>query len=165
VSIVQGPTHLRPGYELGVTNNQKDYYICNHLVLNVLVHKSHGEYTRAQNSAITSSIAVDTSGRRMLSWSSHWHALARPLCHPQMVVTGASMDRISAFAGPISAVAGHDRVLLLLSPASRERHYIQLLPFTLSKEMLTNDRCAICTLPAPAKDVAECKRSIKEALC
>lgn len=68
LSCVQGPTHIRPGYELGVTDNKKDYYIFNHLVFNVLIHKTHGEYTRAQNSAYSSSIAVDTSGRRMLSW-------------------------------------------------------------------------------------------------
>lgn len=65
---MQGPTHLRPGYELGVTDNGKDFFIFNHLVFNVLIHKTHGEYTRAQNSAYTSSLAVDTSGRRLLAW-------------------------------------------------------------------------------------------------
>jgi hypothetical protein len=91
VSTVQGPTHLRPGYELGVTSNKKDYYIFNHLVFNVLIHKSHGEYTRAQNSAFTSSIAVDTSGRRMLSW---------PKNTPQQVLVALSVPVSPAHACP-----------------------------------------------------------------
>ena len=64
----QGPTHIRPGYELGVTPNNKDFYVFNHLVFNVLIHKTDGHYTRAQTSAYTNSLAVDTSGRRLLAW-------------------------------------------------------------------------------------------------
>lgn len=56
-----------PGYELGVTDNGKDFFIFNHLVFNVLVHKTDGRYTRAQNSAYTASLAVDAS-RRLLAW-------------------------------------------------------------------------------------------------
>jgi hypothetical protein len=65
---LQGPTHIRPGYELGVTPNNKEFYIFNHLVFNVLIHKTDGVYTRAQSSAYTNSLAVDTSGRRLLAW-------------------------------------------------------------------------------------------------
>lgn len=38
---------VRPGFELGFKENGK-YYIYNHLVFNVLVHKTHGEYTAAR---------------------------------------------------------------------------------------------------------------------
>jgi hypothetical protein len=50
-----------------VTDNGKDFYVFNHLVFNVLVHKTDGRYTRAQNSAYTTSLAVDAS-RRLLAW-------------------------------------------------------------------------------------------------
>ena len=67
-SPVQGPTHIRPGFELGVTPDNKNFYVFNHLVFNVLIHRTDGAYTRAQNSAYAKSLAVDTSGRRLLAW-------------------------------------------------------------------------------------------------
>lgn len=49
---LQNEEFVRPGFELGYKENGK-YYIYNHLVFNVLVHKTHGEYTRARaNSAL-----------------------------------------------------------------------------------------------------------------
>ena len=68
---LQGPTHLRPGFELGTqakVDGKTKFFIFNHLVFNVLIHKTEGAYTRAQNSAYASSLAVDTSGRRLLAW-------------------------------------------------------------------------------------------------
>ena len=64
---VQGPTHIRPGYELGVTFN-KDFFVFNHLVFNVLFHKTGGHYTRTQANAYAKWHAVDTTGRRLLAW-------------------------------------------------------------------------------------------------
>lgn len=75
-------SHLKPGYELGVTDNGKDFYIFNHLVFNVLVHRTTGEVTRAQNSAFASSIAVDASGRRLLAWPRGTPTEARPPLPP-----------------------------------------------------------------------------------
>lgn len=69
---VQGPSHLRPGFELGYMEADADkpkmnhYYIFNHLVFNVLIHKTHGEYTQSQS--IGAALALEDSGRRLLGW-------------------------------------------------------------------------------------------------
>lgn len=48
-------------------DSQGDYYVFNHLAFNVLVHKTHGEFTRAQNhSPYTSGLVMDAATRKLL---------------------------------------------------------------------------------------------------
>lgn len=64
---MQGSSNLRPGFELGAADSQGEFYIFNHLAFNVLVHKTHGEFTRAQHhSAYTSGLVMDAATRRLL---------------------------------------------------------------------------------------------------
>lgn len=64
---MQGSSNLRPGFELGAGDPEGDYYIFNHLAFNVLVHKTHGEFTRAQNhSPYTSGLVMDAATRKLL---------------------------------------------------------------------------------------------------
>jgi hypothetical protein len=76
-SIFQvGVSYVSPGYELGVIDKDgKTFYIFNHLVFNVLVHKTDGRYTRAQSNAYMSNMTY----RRLLSW---------PKGTPEAVVSG-----------------------------------------------------------------------------
>jgi hypothetical protein len=60
----QDQEFVRPGFELGYTDGSGRYFINNHLVFNILVHTTHGEYTRARQAykdAITD--ALDTRRR------------------------------------------------------------------------------------------------------
>jgi transmembrane 9 superfamily protein 2/4 len=45
--IPQNQEFVRPGFELGYKRDGK-YYINNHLVFNILVYMTHGEYTAAR---------------------------------------------------------------------------------------------------------------------
>jgi transmembrane 9 superfamily protein 2/4 len=44
---MQDMEFVRPGFELGFKQDGK-YYINNHLIFNILVHATNGEYTRAR---------------------------------------------------------------------------------------------------------------------
>jgi hypothetical protein len=64
---VQGSSNLRPGFELGAADSEGDFYIFNHLAFNVLVHMTHGEFTRAQNhSPYTNGLVMDAATRKLL---------------------------------------------------------------------------------------------------
>lgn len=66
-SPAQDQEFVRPGFELGYIDEKGRYYINNHLVFNILVHMTHGEYTRARQAykdAITE--ALDTKRRMAL---------------------------------------------------------------------------------------------------
>ncbi len=58
---------VRPGFELGYKQDDK-YYIYNHLVFNILVYQTHGEYTAASK-AYKNYAAGDLNKRRVLSLS------------------------------------------------------------------------------------------------
>jgi hypothetical protein len=61
---ISGP---QTGYKLGAKDTAGNYYIFNHLAFNVLIHKTHGEYTRAQqNSPYTSGLVMDAATRKLL---------------------------------------------------------------------------------------------------
>ncbi|PNW74488.1 hypothetical protein CHLRE_12g494350v5 [Chlamydomonas reinhardtii] len=62
---------LRPGFELGYKQDGK-YYINNHLVFNVLVYMTHGEYTAARET-YAKSMALDSLDARR---HAHRHLLA-----------------------------------------------------------------------------------------
>lgn len=57
---------MRPGFELGYKRDGK-YYLHNHLVFNILVYQTHGEYTAAKqkygNSLTAAEAALDTRHR------------------------------------------------------------------------------------------------------
>mmetsp|Transcript_15649 Transcript_15649/g.38973 ORF Transcript_15649/g.38973 Transcript_15649/m.38973 type:complete len:700 (-) Transcript_15649:257-2356(-) len=53
---------VRPGFELGYKENGK-YYINNHLVFNILVYETHGEYTAARAKMSNLAEAVDNKHR------------------------------------------------------------------------------------------------------
>ena len=64
---MQGSSNLRPGFELGAADKDGHFVIFNHLAFNVLVHRTHGEFTRAQNhSPYTSGLVIDAATRRLL---------------------------------------------------------------------------------------------------
>jgi hypothetical protein len=74
---------------LGVSEDGKEHYIFNHLAFNVLVHRTHGEYTRAQkNSPYASGLVMDPSGRRLLTAddSTNRRMLAWPEGTPETLV-------------------------------------------------------------------------------
>ena len=45
--LAENPESIRPGYEVGYERDGK-YYINNHLMFKILVHKTNGQYTRAR---------------------------------------------------------------------------------------------------------------------
>ena len=52
---LQNEQFVRPGFELGFKKNGK-YYINNHLVFNILVYETHGEFTAAKKRCAASSV-------------------------------------------------------------------------------------------------------------
>ena len=100
--IVQGQTHLRPGFELGARKD-KDYVIFNHLAFNVLIHKTHGEYTNAAKAnAMSSAYIMDPANRRMLRYERD-EAAARTLAWPE-----GTPDAVVDALRERSAAAGRD---------------------------------------------------------
>ena len=45
--LEENPESIRPGYEVGFSVDGK-YYLNNHLMFKILVHKTNGQYTRAR---------------------------------------------------------------------------------------------------------------------
>jgi Endomembrane protein 70 len=130
---LQGPTHLRPGYELGAQSG-KDFYVFNHLVFNVLIHQTDGSYTRSQSSAFASSLAVDTSGRRLLAWHKGTPAEARAVrlraCDWSRVAgqriaivthmpRGSMPGNVGSRPAPANAVGSKSSVVVILALAHR----------------------------------------------
>lgn len=99
VAPVQGKTHLRPGFDLG-TISGKDFVIFNHLAFNVLIHKTHGEYTNAaKTNAITGAYIMDPANRRLLRYEEDATAgrtLAWPEGTPDAVVDALRARSASA---------------------------------------------------------------------
>lgn len=60
---------MRPGFELGYKDGNK-YYINNHLVFNVLVYQTHGEYTAAKKKFGDSLALESLDARKLLSKAS-----------------------------------------------------------------------------------------------
>lgn len=96
---MQGQTHLRPGFDLG-TMNGEDYIIFNHLAFNVLIHKTHGEYTNAaKTNAMTGAYIMDPANRRLLRYeedTTSGRTLAWPEDTPGAVVDALRMRSASA---------------------------------------------------------------------
>lgn len=83
---------MRPGYELGFKDNGK-YYIFNHLVFNVLVTRSHGEYIAALDKTNSLSAGLDMDSRRR---STRRQLLARG---EHDSVAGATQDAVASAVG------------------------------------------------------------------
>ena len=45
--LAENPESIRPGYEVGYERDGK-YFLNNHLMFKILVHKTNGQYTRAR---------------------------------------------------------------------------------------------------------------------
>ena len=45
--LEENPESIRPGYEIGFSVDGK-YYLNNHLMFKILVHKTNGQYSRAR---------------------------------------------------------------------------------------------------------------------
>ncbi|KAK9907506.1 hypothetical protein WJX75_004955 [Coccomyxa subellipsoidea] len=62
--LEENPESIRPGYEIGISVDGK-YYLNNHLMFKILVHKTNGQYTRARkNMAELEAAAVVEGGSR-----------------------------------------------------------------------------------------------------
>ncbi|KAK9828105.1 hypothetical protein WJX81_004518 [Elliptochloris bilobata] len=62
--LAENPESIRPGYEIGYERDGK-YYLNNHLMFKILVHKTNGQYTRArENMAEIEAAAVIEGGAR-----------------------------------------------------------------------------------------------------
>lgn len=84
------PESVMPGFEVGYELNKK-FYVNNHLMFKVLVHETHGEYTRtaAEEAEIEAASAVEAGGRRRR------HMLANPV--PAAAGPGGKMYMIVGF--------------------------------------------------------------------
>ena len=49
--LEESPESIRPGFEVGYAADGR-YYINNHLMFKILVHRTNGQYTRARESAV-----------------------------------------------------------------------------------------------------------------
>ena len=58
--LVENPDSVRPGYEVGFEQDGK-YYINNHLMFTILLHRTNGQYSRIQKdyAAIEAAAAVE----------------------------------------------------------------------------------------------------------
>lgn len=57
---------VRPGFELGFKEGDK-YFIRNHLQFNILVHPTHGEYTRARQGYKDAAVLDNVNARKLLA--------------------------------------------------------------------------------------------------
>ena len=65
--LAENPESIRPGYEVGYERDGK-YYLNNHLMFKILVHKTNGQYTRArENMAEIEAAAVIEVRHALLS--------------------------------------------------------------------------------------------------
>lgn len=63
--LEEKPEAVRPGYEVGYKGDDGKYYINNHLMFMILVHKTNGQYMRSQRDAAEmEAAAVVESGVR-----------------------------------------------------------------------------------------------------
>lgn len=46
--LEENPESIRPGYEVGYKGEGGQYYLNNHLMFKILVHRTHGQYSRAR---------------------------------------------------------------------------------------------------------------------
>ena len=46
--LEENPESIRPGYEVGYKGEDGKYYLNNHLMFKILVHRTHGQYSRAR---------------------------------------------------------------------------------------------------------------------
>lgn len=90
--------YVRPGFELGYVEDGK-YYINNHLVFNILIYQTHGEYTAAsknfQNLAAAEAMDQRRSSRRVLASGA---------------VSQATLRRLRGDAAATPAATGADAV-------------------------------------------------------
>lgn len=93
---------VRPGFELGYRKG-KQYYVNNHLVFNVLVYLTHGEYTAARDSYAKSVAldALDNRHRRLMVLRSDGAVAADSHAHAQ---PGAFGGLAAAFEGALASV-------------------------------------------------------------
>ena len=66
--LAENPDSVRPGFEVGFEVDGT-YYINNHLMFTILLHKTNGQYSRAQRdyAAIEAAAAVEV-GSHGLCW-------------------------------------------------------------------------------------------------
>ena len=91
--LEKGPTNVRPGFELGYRDDE-GYYIFNHLVFNVLIHKTHGEYSFSDPKY--QKLDLDLASRRLLSW---------PDNTPQEVIASLKAHSSRALAADVTPQA------------------------------------------------------------
>lgn len=101
-SAAQKNEFVRPGFELGYRKG-KQYYVNNHLVFNVLVYLTHGEYTAARDSYAKSVAldALDNRHRRLMVLRSDGAVAADSHAHAQ---PGAFGGLAAAFEGALASV-------------------------------------------------------------
>ena len=63
--LAENPESIRPGYEVGYEREGK-YYLNNHLMFKILVHKTNGQYTRARENMAEIEAAAVIEARRCL---------------------------------------------------------------------------------------------------
>ena len=83
---------MRPGFELGFKEGDK-YYIRNHLQFNILVHPTHGEYTRARQGYKDAAVLDNVNARRLL------------LSGQQVLEAGVSGEQLSSEIGAAASRA------------------------------------------------------------
>lgn len=101
-SAAQKNEFVRPGFELGYRKG-KQYYVNNHLVFNVLVYLTHGEYTAARDSYAKSVAldALDNRHRRLMMLRSDGAVAADSHAHAE---SGAFGGLAAAFEGALASV-------------------------------------------------------------
>lgn len=63
--LAENRDSIRPGYEVGYEREGK-YYLNNHLMFKILVHKTNGQYTRARENMAEIEAAAVIEARRFL---------------------------------------------------------------------------------------------------
>ncbi|GFR46382.1 hypothetical protein Agub_g7964 [Astrephomene gubernaculifera] len=115
---------LRPGFELGFKRDGK-YYIHNHLVFNVLVYMTHGEYTAARDS-YAKSLTVDSLDTRH-----HRHLLRNPHQNSRALLGGDS-EAASAAATATASAEGADGTAAASTAEAGNPPYYMVVGFEVS---------------------------------
>lgn len=103
---------VSPGFDLGWSDKGK-YYINNHLVFNILVHETTGEYTRAKAAYKDGASLEGLDTRRLLASGSGMMAIGTPgrrlLEEPSPAKDDKAATAAAAAAKPDGAQAAKDR--------------------------------------------------------
>lgn len=143
----QNQEFVRPGYELGYKDDNGTYFIYNHLVFNVLVSLTHGEYTAAMKSA--ESMTTIEAHRKLASMksSSSQHQGARKLMGPENTTTATAAATTTA-AAPTATSA---------SPSSNELFFMivgfEVSPCSIQREAGKPIEDLICGVESPTHTI------------